>query len=432
MTPTQFIRRASAVHGTKYDYSEIQFVHSQEKVPIICRKHGRFLQSPQKHLSGQGCKKCSFEELGLRSRSSKEQFIERAIKIHGPKYSYDKVDYRNSYTKVTITCPIHGDFQMISSNHTHKTLPQGCPECGGKTRWTREKFIQESKKKHAERYSYFKVKFESVNRPVIIICPAHGDFQQKPSKHLNGQGCPVCAGTKKGTTQQFIEKANSIWGDKYNYDKVVYLRNHQKVTITCPIHGDFEMTPANHTHKSSPQGCPRCSGKRVRTTSDFIAIAGEVHDDLYDYTRAHYIDSQTPLEIICPFHGPFNQKPNVHLHGSGCPKCRLSRGEHRIEEELKRLGVDYTNQQSFPDCRNKNPLPFDFQVNVDGIRGLIEFNGKQHYSKLNGFFDLQLIQKRDSIKRRYCEKNNIPLLVISYEEYSDIDRKVLHFIKSLK
>ena len=161
-------------------------------------------------------------------------------------------------------------------------------------------------------------------------------------------------------------------------------------------------------------------------------MAREVHDGFYDYTLSHYVDSQTQITITCPFHGRFFQKPNVHLRGSGCPKCRLPKGEHRIEQKLKQLGVDYTNQFSFPDCRDKNPLPFDFQVTVKGRKGLIEFNGEQHYSKLGGFFDLDLIQKRDRIKKEYCQENKIPLLVISYEEYSDIENKVDHFVNSLR
>ena len=205
LTPQKFIQRAKEIHKEdNYDYSEIKYVHSQEKIPIICKIHGKYFQSPQKHLSGQGCPKCRFEKSASKQRTPVNKFIEKAISIHGDKYKYDKVIYKNNSTKVIITCSIHGDFEMTPGNHTHKTTPQGCPECGGRTNWNKEKFINEAKKNHADRYSYFKIKFNTINDPVIIICREHGDFTQKPSKHLAGQGCPVCSGTKKKTTDQFI------------------------------------------------------------------------------------------------------------------------------------------------------------------------------------------------------------------------------------
>lgn len=437
MTPQSFIQKTKEIHGDKYDYSEIKFVHSQEKVPIICKKHGRFFQYPQKHLSGQGCRLCSYEKTGSRCRMSVDDFIKKARSIHSNKYKYDKVIYRNNQTKITITCPIHGDFEMTPANHTHKTQPQGCPQCGGKTYWTKEKFIIKSKRIHGEKYSYFKVNFVSVNEPVTIICSKHGDFLQKPSKHLAGQGCPYCSGTKKLTTEQFIERAKAIHGDKYIYDKVIYINTHSKVIITCPLHGDFEMTPANHTHKTQTQGCPKCSGKKVFNTIDFITVAKEIHDDLYDYPLTHYTDSQTPVKIVCPYHGVFSQKPNVHLQGCGCPKCRSSKGEHKIEECLKELKINYEYQYSFPDCKYKNPLFFDFMICINNKIALIEFYGEQHYKNINfgsnnTIFNFEEIHKRDEIKKEYCKKNNIPLLVISYDEYSNTKEKIKDFVAKLK
>lgn len=57
------------------------------------------------------------------------------------------------------------------------------------------------------------------------------------------------------------------------------------------------------------------------TTEEFIAKAKEVHGDKYDYSRVEYVDSKTKVCIICPEHGMFWQKPNIHLQKKGCLKC---------------------------------------------------------------------------------------------------------------
>ncbi len=433
LTPSLFIEKAKKVHGDLYDYSKITYVHSAEKVTIICKKHGPFVQRPQKHLNGQGCPHCRFEKSASKQRLTTSEFIERAINIHGNKYDYSKVQYVNNHTKIIIICPSHGEFLMLPSNHTHGSIPQGCPECGGKRRWSSELFISDARKIHRDKYSYYKTRFVSLNSPVIIICREHGEFIQKPTKHLSGQGCPICAGTKKKTTEEFVNKAKSIHGDKYCYDDVKYTTTHSKVKIICPEHGVFEMTPANHTHKNHPQGCPKCSGRKVFNTEDFIKYANEIHDGLYNYEKVEYVDSITRVRIICPYHGDFLQKPFVHLLGSGCSKCRSPKGENKIESILKNMKVPYENQFSFPDCRYKNPLFFDFKIVVNNNIGLIEFNGQQHYEIINtNIFNFDEIILRDNVKRKYCEKNSIKLLEIRYDQYDNIERLLVDFINKME
>ena len=128
--PSAFIEAANAIHGGAYNYSKVDYVHSQVKVPIVCKIHGEFLQSPQKHLAGQGCPLCKFEKSASKQRLTSEEFINRARSIHQDKYDYSRVKYKNNHTKVVITCRIHGDFEMLPSNHTHGQHPQGCPERG--------------------------------------------------------------------------------------------------------------------------------------------------------------------------------------------------------------------------------------------------------------------------------------------------------------
>lgn len=104
-TTEQFIEKSRSVHGDKYDYSKTVYKGYNEKVTIICPKHGEFQKKPRKHNgnSGQGCQKCSREGQGILvgkiNSFTKDKFIERARSIHGDKFDYSKVVYKNSYTK---------------------------------------------------------------------------------------------------------------------------------------------------------------------------------------------------------------------------------------------------------------------------------------------------------------------------------------------
>ena len=126
LTTEQFINKARLVHGDKYDYSKTAYIKSNQKVIIICPKHGEFEQRAGHHLSGKGCPKCCIVEKSDNQRKTKDKFIQDSIVIHGNKYNYDKVIYKNAKTKIIITCPIHGDFEQFPYNHLQG---KGCPRC---------------------------------------------------------------------------------------------------------------------------------------------------------------------------------------------------------------------------------------------------------------------------------------------------------------
>ena len=123
-----FINRAKEVHGELYDYSLVEY--NSKKVVILCKEHGEFLQRPSKHLYGGKCMKCRNKNIGNLNRSTTEQFVEKANKIHNFKYNYSKVNYINSVTSVTIICPIHGDFEQIPNSHLNG---RSCKLCANLT-----------------------------------------------------------------------------------------------------------------------------------------------------------------------------------------------------------------------------------------------------------------------------------------------------------
>lgn len=131
-------------------------------------------------------------------------------------------------------------------------------------RMTTDEFVERAKQVHGEKYDYSETVYISNKQPVTIICPEHGPFQQRPINHLSGKGCPYCAGNARMTTRTFIDKARAVHGDKYGYRLAEYTGYHKKVSIICPVHGKFEQTPCDHLHG---HGCPSCAVKHVETTS---------------------------------------------------------------------------------------------------------------------------------------------------------------------
>ena len=190
MNTNEFIEKAKKVHGDRYDYSKVEYVNTMSKVCIICPEHGEFWQSPNHHLSGNNCPKCSHRSY----LHTTESFINEAKKIHGDKYDYSKVKYINSHTKVCIICPIHGEFYQLATNHLRG---KGCPKCKSKSiseklLSSKDEFIRKANIIHGNKYDYSKVEYINSQEKVCIICPEHGEFWQAPNQHLRGNGCKLC------------------------------------------------------------------------------------------------------------------------------------------------------------------------------------------------------------------------------------------------
>ena len=129
----------------------------------------------------------------------------------------------------------------------------------------------------------------------------------------------------KLTTDDFIKRAFSIHNGKYSYEHVVYFNTSTKVCITCHKHGDFWQTPNNHLYNK--RGCPECAKSTISeksrfTISDFIRRSTIIHGNRYDYSLVDYKGATVPVNIKCPKHGLFKQKPHHHFNGHGCPECK--------------------------------------------------------------------------------------------------------------
>jgi hypothetical protein len=149
---------------------------------------------------------------------------------------------------------------------------------------------------------------------------------------------------KKVATADFIRRARGVHGDRYDYSKAVYVAARSMITITCPVHGDFEQWPANHY---IGHGCPECGGNKPLTLKKFIERARKLHAGRYEYSRVELLNVAHKVEIICPDHGLFLQRPASHLKGFGCGRCgrvktakKLSHPHERFLEDARRAHGD--------------------------------------------------------------------------------------------
>ena len=286
---------------------------------------------------------------------------------------------------------------------------------------TTDNFIVKSKNIYGDKYDYSLVDYIDQYTKVKIICPIHGVFEQIPKKHYN-HNCKYCAydeiKIRKGI--DFIKKSKEIYDNKYDYSLVDYIGVYNEVKIICPEHGEFEQKPNYHL---SGRGCSKCGnynkGKNSRhTTKIFIEKSKKIHDNKYDYSLVEYGDNNTKkVKIICSIHGIFEQKPNYHLIGRGCPKCKNSIGESKISKILKSKNIKFEQEKRFDNCKDLIPLPFDFYL--PKYNTCIEYDGIQHFKIINhwgGKEQLLYIQKHDQIKNDYCKNNEIKLIRIKYNE----------------
>lgn len=342
-----------------------------------------------------------------------KKFLDKCNKIHCDKYDYSLVDYFNNNTKVKIVCKIHGTFEQTPGNHINKK--QGCPSCGGVKKMNTEEFILKSKLIHGDKYDYSFVKYSNNKTKVKIICKEHGEFLQKPNNHLNGQNCMRCVNPNvKLETKDFIIKSKERFGDYYDYSKVEYKNNKTKVKLICPKHGEFEQKPNNHFIQKIPcKKCD--SEKRFININTLIENLKEIHNNYYDYSKLEYIGRNKKAIIICPKHGEFEQRIHTHILGSGCKKCSQSNGEKLISHILYEMNIDFKTEHKFDDCKYKTHLKFDFYIPSKNIciefNGLQHykivpfFGGEEYYKE---------IIMRDKIKEEYCKSKNIKLLTIKY------------------
>lgn len=142
----------------------------------------------------------------------------------------------------------------------------------------------------------------------------------------------------KQTLENFINRANQIHNNKYDYSEFVYVNWKTKVKIICPYHGIFEQRTDHHLNGN---GCNKCAAeqralKKLISKEEFIKRANEIHNNYYDYSLFTPCKAKDKIKIICPEHGIFEQTYDHHLHQkSKCPKCSQLHGNNLKKDSLE-------------------------------------------------------------------------------------------------
>lgn len=367
----EFIDKVISIHGNKYDYSKVwdEFETMEKYVTIICPVHGEFKIRPLNLIkeNTMGCPQCYKEEQSRIYLKTTEQYIKECIEVHENRYDYSKVVYTGKENKVIIGCPKHGYFEQIAKVHLNG---HGCPKCAVEyknqlSRLSQDEFIRRSKEAHPDRkYDYSHVEYINETTPVLIGCPVHGLVSILPVNHMRGAICPKCAieeqaFKRRSNTEEFIQKAIMVHGDRYDYSLVEYTKSSEEVTIICPEHGQFKQLPQVHL---SGHGCPLCNN----------SSNGEIR--IERYLKEHNIDYEYQYRIY-----------------------------------------------NLTSTSNNKRFIVDFYIR--SLNLFIEYNGRQHYEMPefwggNRSFEEQ--QQRDKGLRETANIMGINLLEIKYTDFRKI------------
>lgn len=340
-TQEEFESLCNKVHDNKYDYSKVLYGGMDDRIEVICKRHGSFFLRAQDHYyQSHGCSQCYIEDKRISNLNSHESQISR--KFNGNITLVDGAGFTVLRDTLTFNCGIHGDYR--SQVASVKSSPVGnCQGC--KTLLAGEEFITKSKLVHKDKYLYHAEDYISSRAMMKIYCTVHKEhFMQRPSAHAQGQGCPKCGELDRKETSSkdqdvFIKECKDTHGDKYDYTKTLYTLAHNKVTVTCPDHGDFTITPNNHINGG---GCAPC-GKLAYTYNKekFIDESKRLYPDRLDYSKTDFVDRFTKTTMRCIDHNhEFQIKPIQHLGDSsgnfGCEHCgKINMGRWNIQTVRK-------------------------------------------------------------------------------------------------
>lgn len=362
----EFIKNSKKVHGELYDYSKVKFTHVRKKVIIFCPIHGKFEQTPYHHINRkQGCKKCGIIKNTESKRYNKERVIEEIVKLLPPNITHQIEHYICSADRLNFTCSIHGNFTQTLQHFRNGKF---CPKCG----------------------------------------------------HIRG-------GDKlRSSTDKFIVRSKKYHGDRYIYDKTVYVNSETPLTVTCRKHGDFITFPRNHYNGAN---CHKCNNEStrdrcVKDIEKFKEDGAKAHNNFYTYGNVtNYVNNKTNVMVTCPIHGDFPVRPDNHIGGlAGCPLCKQSKGEKKISDLLTSLGIPFKVEYVIPNTKYR----YDFYL--PDYNMLIEYDGILHFKAVDyfgGIEGLRSYQYRDIIKNRLARKHGYKLIRLNYQNFNVLEKSLL-------
>lgn len=392
--------------------------------------------APSHFLSGRTCPECS-------KKVTKRKFKGIVEELVGDEYTFLD-DYVNGKTKMRVRHNNEGcnfyEWEVLPHTFIGSESKMGtrCPRCRGGASKSHEEFLEDVYKIYGDEYVVTGKYINSSTKISIIHKKCMMEYKALPSNLLVGKGCRSCSGHMKKTNEEFLIEVSSQVHEEYEFLEE-YIGT--GVPIKCRHNKcghEYSVTPKDFL---KGRRCRKCAGNLPKTTRGFKKEVFNMVGDDY-YVVGEYIGAN---EEILMNHSDCNTTyrttPSRFINGSVCPICYtgMSRGEIKIRDILDERGYLFNPEYRFYDCRDTNPLPFDFAILSDDreVEMLIEYDGIQHFEpvRFGGIsieeaeFDFGVTQKHDLIKSRYAEENGIPLLRIPYWEFDDVERIVIDFIE---
>ena len=443
-TQEQFIKEVFEAVGNKYT---VLGTYKNGKTKILMRhncdkcNNYEWETIPKNFLiNGTRCPKCAGN-----IKLTHKEFVKKIKELVGNEFSVIG-NYKNIHTKVKMrhNCKTCNNFEWEVKPSDFFRSPS-CLKCSGRKKKTTDEFKQEVYDLVKNEYTVLN-EYKNAHTKIKIRhnceeCNNY-EYEVKPNAFLNGCRCPKCAGLQLRTQEEFESIVFNLTGTEYTvlskYKNTCTKIRMKHNCLNCN-NFEWEVTPTNFIFSKSR--CPECFATKKKTTEEF-------KQEVYDLVKNEYTildeykNAYTKIKIRhnCKNCNNFvyEVSPKEFLRGERCPKCNESKGEKTISNYLDLNNINYKTQYKIEECKNINALPFDFIVfdKNNNLLGIIEYDGQQHFEPigfgsknyekiLNNFKSIKL---RDSIKTKYCEDNNIPLLRIKYTQFKNIETILNHFL----
>jgi len=406
-----------------------EYVNAKTKIKMrhnACG-HEYYVIPPSFKSNGSRCPKCHGNIKG-----NTKQFKQEVYDLVGNEYTV-LGRYRSTHNRIRMRHNACGHEYYVTPS-SFKSNSRRCPKCQGLLKGNTKSFKQEIYDLVGDEYTVLGRYRSAKNRIRMKHNICGHEYYVAPSNFKAGNRCPKCYGTPKKTHREFVREVYDLVGKEYTV-LGKYVNTNTKILMRHNKCGhEYEIEP--YSFKAGTR-CPKCYGTPKKTRKEFLKEVYNLVGDEYTVLGS-YRGTNTRIRMkhnICGH--DYLVKPSNFKSGSRCPKCNESKGEKLISDILNKLDINYIREKTFPNCKYKRKLRFDFYIK--SLNLCIEFDGIQHFEQTNFHSSnirdrnkLEDIQIRDQIKDNYCKDHNIMLKRFRYDEIDNLEDKITKLIEVRK
>lgn len=436
MTQEEFVNEVNRIFDNEYEVLG-KYINKNEKVLLkhkMCR--AEWSAAASNILQG----KTDCPNRCKQKKKSLIKFKEKLLKLKGNDYTVIE-NYEGSEKPIIIKHELCGETFEICPHSLKNEKTLKCPYCNGRKIDT-EIYKKRVKDLVGDEYEVIGEYTGTENNIHMVHKICGNNLYMKPHGFLGGNRCKYCQHRSyKKTTEEFKQELKERFGNEYEV-LGEYTSAYDKIEVRHSICGEKYST-IPHTFLTNDGICPICNiengiGGYKKTQEQFEKQIYKLTNDTYE-VLGKYIDSYTKILMRHKGCGnTFKAVPHKFLTGQKrCSFCKGSKGEKEIASFLIKEKISYQQEYTFKDCRYKCVLPFDFAIfdKNNSLVFLVEFHGKQHFYPIKFFGGEKSFKERkrnDSIKEKYCETNKIPLIIIPYTEFNNINKILKEKTKDFK